>query len=76
MAIKTKQTRVLVSLEQSLYEWIKEKSSKLGVSMSLFLRDLAKRERDEEETKYFMRLSEKSFNEIWDNDEDSVYDSL
>ncbi len=44
----TKNPRLLITLEPSLYQWVKRTAETQGISMSLFLRDLVKKEYQEE----------------------------
>lgn len=59
----TKNPRLLVTLEQGLYDWIREKAEQHKISMSLFLRDLIKKEFEDESwfrTKYWQASEKKA----------------
>ena len=66
---------------QNLLENGQAKGVKIGRNWRVLGLDLLQLPRadeisDAELTRSFMRLSEPAFNKVWDNDEDSIYDSF
>ena len=54
----TKNPRVMVSLEPSLHEWIKQQAAKTGLSISNMIRDLVKDAYTESEDYYLTQEGE------------------
>ncbi|MFH1453240.1 MAG: antitoxin, RHH family protein [Armatimonadota bacterium] len=47
--MSTKNPRIMVVLEPSLYDWIKQEAKRLHISISLFVRDLIKKQATKEQ---------------------------
>ena len=61
----TRNPRLMVVLEPPLYQWVKEKAEKQGLSLSLLIRDLIKNAYSDQEDLFWSQEGEKrllSFN--------------
>ena len=62
--------------EEALIQKLRELSPERLAEVEDFVDFLRQREDDRQLTQAAARLSEASFQKIWDNDEDAVYDDL